>query len=167
VSTRKISPLNAAIQKLASTYWGARIFSRLLHHLDRGALRLTGNRRTLSSTLSGLEVGILTTTGARSGLLRSLPLLLIRLAEAPDAVGLVASSWGQKHIPGWYYNLKANPCASLSIGGKELPYRAREAEGEEYQRYWQAAEDTYIGFPAYKRRAAHRRIPIMVLEKER
>jgi deazaflavin-dependent oxidoreductase (nitroreductase family) len=164
VSTRKISPLNAAIQKFASTYWGARLFSRLLHHLDRAALRLTANRRTLSGALSGLEVGILTTTGARTGELRSLPLLLIRLPEAPAAVGLIATNWGQKHAPGWYYNLKANPCAALSIAGKERPYRARQAQGEEYQQYWQAAAASYPGFPLYKVRAAHRPIHILVLE---
>lgn len=38
-----------------------------------------------------------------------------------------------------------------------------EAAGEEYERFWQYAENTYIGFPLYKQRAGPRHIPIMVM----
>lgn len=63
----------------------------------------------------------------------------------------------------WYYNQKANPQAVCSIRGKSGSYQAHEAQGEEYERFWQAAPNIYLGYPLYKQRISGRRIPIMVL----
>ena len=43
-------------------------------------------------------------------------------------------------------------------------FHAREVSGEEKQRYWAIAEQFWPHFPEYRRRAAGRDIPIMVLE---
>jgi hypothetical protein len=59
--------------------------------------------------------------------------------------------------------LKANPRAICAIGGKVGEYMAHEASGEEYERFWQCALDTYIGYPNYKQRVDERHIPIMVM----
>ncbi|MHC4230468.1 MAG: nitroreductase/quinone reductase family protein, partial [Planctomycetota bacterium] len=66
------------MQKFASSRFGAWYFSRTQHYFDRGFLKLTNGRVTMTSILSGLPVAMLTTTGAKSGLSRTLPLLCIR-----------------------------------------------------------------------------------------
>ena len=59
----------------AATRVGAWLFVRVLHRVDRLAFRLSRGRRTVTSVLSGLPVVMLTTTGARSGLARTVPVL--------------------------------------------------------------------------------------------
>ena len=81
-----------------------------------------------------------------------------------EKVALIASSFGRKHNPGWYYNLKAHPECDVSYNGHVKKYVAREITGEEYERYWQLANSFYAGYEKYKQRAAHRHIPIMLLE---
>jgi len=160
---RRYSLFNSLIQKFASSRPGAWFFARTLHHFDRVFLKLSGGRTTMTSILAGLPVVILTTVGAKSKLPRTLPLLCIRDERSPDTFAIVASNWGQHHYPAWYYNLKANPRATCSVRGQAGEYVAHEAAGEEYEKFWDCAEDTHVGYPLYKQRATHRRIPIMVM----
>jgi len=158
------TPLHAFVKKFASTKPGAWFGAQVLHHCDRLFLKLPGRRRTLTGIISGLPVVTLTTTGAKSGLPRTVPLLCIRDPEAPKRFALVASNWGQRHYPAWYHNLKATPQASGNIQGEVVQYNAHEAEGDEYQRFWELAQATYPGFPNYKKRIGDQRhIPIMVM----
>jgi len=136
--TRKsYSPLHALMQKIASSRPGAWFYSGTLHHCDRIFLKLTGGRSTMTGLVGGLPVVILTTTGAKSGLPRTLPLLCIRDEQDPTIFALIASNWGRAHYPAWYFNLNANPHATCSIRGQIGEYRAHEASGEEYERFWQ------------------------------
>lgn len=153
------------IQKLAASAPGSWLLSRLLHHLDPLVYRWSARRFTLTGLLSGVPVMLVTTRGAKSGRPRTLPLVPVRLAEPPGAFALVASSWGQARHPDWYYNLKAHPHATCMVAGRQAHYQAREAEGDEYDRCWQAALNTYFGFSRYQARAG-RRIPILVLTPE-
>ena len=150
-------------QKIASTQPGSWFFARTLHHFDRAGLSITGGRTTLSTLLAGFPEAMVTTLGAKSGLPRTLPLVYIRDDTDPRSFALIASNFGQPHNPAWYYNLKAHPTATCTLDGQTSEYVAREATGEEYARFWQAAVDTYFGYALYKRRANHRHIPIMVV----
>ena len=166
MTDQKKSLYQTAIQKMASLRPVSWFFARTLHHLDWIMLKLSGKRATLTSLLTGLPVVVVTTTGAKSGLPRTLPLLCIRTPEQPEQFALIASNFGQRHNTGWYFNLKKNPRADCLIQGQTRMYTAHEASEEEYEKYWQRAQATYIGFPLYKQRAGKRRIPIMVLEPE-
>lgn len=134
--------------------------SHFIHYLDRLSLQLSKGRFSLSGYLAGWPVINVTTTGAKSGLPRALPLIGIPDSEK---IVLIASNFGRPHHPGWYYNLKANPEARLSFRGQSGKYFAREATEVERQHYWQMATQVYIGFPLYQQRAGARRIPIMIL----
>src|SRR5947209_1572003 len=79
-------------------------------HLDRPIHRLTRGRHTMGSLLSGLPVVMLTTTGARSGKPRTVPILGI---PVQGGVAVIASNWGQQHHPSWYHNLRAHPEAQV------------------------------------------------------
>jgi deazaflavin-dependent oxidoreductase (nitroreductase family) len=160
---KQYSLLHRLNQRFGASAAGSWIYSRTLHRLDRGWLKVSGGRMTLTSLLAGLPVAILTTTGAKSGEKRTYPLLFVRDEADANKLAVVASNYGKPNNPSWYYNMKANPRVTCDIRGEVGEYIAREAEGEEYDAFWQSAVDMYIGYPGYKRRASNRHIPIMVL----
>jgi deazaflavin-dependent oxidoreductase (nitroreductase family) len=166
MAKRRYSLFQSFAQKIASSRPGAWFLSRSLHQLDGIFLKLSHQRMTLTSILTGIPVVVLTTIGAKSRLPRTLPLLCIRDTDDPNVLAIIASNWGQHHHPAWYFNLKANPRATCSISGHLGMYIAHEAYGEEYERFWRCASETYIGFPLYKQRAGERSIPIMILTPE-
>jgi deazaflavin-dependent oxidoreductase (nitroreductase family) len=137
-----------------------KVFSLFLARIDRPFLRFTSGRFSPSSFISGWPIVMLTTIGAKSGQVRTTPLIGIPDVEK---IILVASNFGQKQFPAWWYNLRRNPQASLTYQGVTRPFKAHEATVEEYEKYWQLAIATYPGYSAYKERAG-RKIPILVLE---
>ena len=152
------------IQKLLHRFFMLRpvteFFASRVHHLDRMLLQLTRGRFAAAEML-GWNVIQLTTIGARTNAPRTLPLLGM---FAGENIALVASSFGRAHNPGWYHNLKAHPECKVHFRGRRGTYIAREAAGEEYERYWRLALSFYAGYEKYRQRAGHRHIPVMVLE---
>lgn len=138
------------------------IFARTQHHLDGWIFRLSKGRQTASTALSGIPVVMLTTTGARSGEQRTMP--VVGLPDGDDLV-VIASNFGKPHHPAWYHNLRAHPLATVTTEGATQQMRAREVGGEERERLWRMAVEVHPGWKLYERRAtsARRRIPILVL----
>ncbi|MBL4783519.1 MAG: nitroreductase family deazaflavin-dependent oxidoreductase [Porticoccaceae bacterium] len=161
---KKLSAFHQFMHKIASSSAGAWFMARTQHHLDRIVFKLSGGRTTMAAILTGLSVVVLSAKGAKSGVVRAIPLLCIEDEAEPGIFAIVASNFGQGHNPAWYYNLKANPQASCNLRGLRQDYIATEAEGDEYQRYWGYALDTYMGFPHYKSRVGGRHIPIFVMK---
>jgi F420H(2)-dependent quinone reductase len=154
------------MQQLASIRLGAWCFSKIQRQLDVMVLKLTG-KYTATSILAGLPLVILQVQGAKTGKLRTVPLLCIGDDGRGDQFAVVASNWGQAHYPAWYRNLKANPEPLGTIKGASRAYLAQEAEGAEYDSYWQLAQQTYLGFSKYHSRiAGERPNPIMVLRAQ-
>ncbi len=150
------------VYRLMSTRPAARLAAKVLPGVDRTTLRLSGGRFTLTSALIHVPIVMLTTTGAKSGLPRTVPLLAF---PDGDKVVVIASSFGNTKHPAWYLNLRANPQATLAFHGRPArPYIAREASGAERAVYWQRAARAYPGYNAYKERTEGREIPVMVLE---
>ncbi len=131
-----------------------------VHHIDEAIWKLTQGKFTLSATL-GWNIIQLTTKGAKTNQPRTIPLVGVFDCEK---IALIASSFGRKHNPGWYYNLKAHPECEVQFTGRSGRYIAREASGQEYDRYWQMAVSLYEGYDRYKQRATQRHIPVMILE---
>jgi deazaflavin-dependent oxidoreductase (nitroreductase family) len=102
-------------------------------------LKMSSGRVNLTTIVTGLPLVVLTTTGAKSGLPRTLPVLCIRDKDDPNRLAIIASNWGQHHHQAWYFNFKAEPCATCSIDGQVRTYISHEASGEEYERFWQRA----------------------------
>ncbi len=152
------------VHRLAASRPGAWFFAPLLHHMDALALRLSRGRASVSGLLAGVPTVVLTSTGAKSGKARTLTLLRVDDPDRPDVFGVIASNWGRAPHPGWYYNLRADPRAVCTIDGRTANYRAHEAGGAEYDRFWNAALALYGGYREYKQRIRTRVIPIMVLE---
>ena len=111
--------------------------------------------------LTGLPVVVVTTTGAKSGKPRTIP-----LAGIPDGekIILVPTHFGQHTYPAWYYNLRANPRAELQQNGFPKAYLARTASQDEWGDYWKLAVHYYPGYQSYLERSGDREIPLFVLE---
>ena len=150
-----------ALRRFAASPPGSWLFARVLHHVDRPVYRLTRGRHTFASLVSGLPVVMLTTTGARSGLPRSVPVLGL---PTPGGVAVIASNFGQRHHPAWYHNLRAKLEGQVAIDGARHRFRAHEAAGEERARIWQQGLQVYPGWSQYERRASNREICVFVLE---
>ena len=138
------------------------VYSKTLHHFDSTVLRMSGGQATLTSVLTGLPIVTLTAKGVKSGQPRSVPLIGI---PDGDKVVLIATNWGQKSYPSWYFNLRACPEATVTLKGETRILIAREADPAERERYWPLAVKYYPGYDRYKERIGDsRKIPIMVLE---
>jgi deazaflavin-dependent oxidoreductase (nitroreductase family) len=148
------------MRRFAASDPGSWLFARVMHHIDRPVYKLTGGRHTFASLASGLPVVMLTTTGVRSGVQRTVPVLGL---PTPDGLAVIASNYGQTHHPAWYHNLRASPEGQVTVDGLTRPFRATEAEGEMRARIWQEGLKIYPGWSQYERRAANRQIAVFVL----
>jgi deazaflavin-dependent oxidoreductase (nitroreductase family) len=157
----RANAIQRAMRRLAASGPGSWFFARVLHRVDRPVFRLTRGRATVGSLVSGLPVVMLTTTGARTGRPRTVPLLGLPTA---DGLAVIGSNWGREGAPAWDRNLRADPEASIAIGREHRRVRAVEAEGERRERIWRAGLVMYPGWSQYERRAAGRRFRIYVLE---
>ncbi len=149
--------------RVASSRLGSLILARTLHHVDRPLLRWSGGRYSLLAAVSGLPAVTLTTTGAKSGQARSVPLVGFTIGE--DVV-LIASNYGRASHPAWYHNLRAHPEATLALRGRVGRYIAREVTPQEREVYWQRAVNLYPGYAAYAERTGGRRIAVFVLHPQ-
>lgn len=114
----------------------------------------------IGARLDGLDVLLLTTTGAKSGIQRCIPLPYFRDG---DRILLVASFGGNRKNPAWIANITANPEVQVQLKAKQWTARARISNGAERERLW--AGITYE-FPRYAKYQAktERPIPVVVLE---
>ncbi|OBK14480.1 nitroreductase family deazaflavin-dependent oxidoreductase [Mycobacterium asiaticum] len=81
----------------------------------------------------GLPLCLLTTTGRKSGLSRTTPLIF--MADG-DRVVLVASQGGLPAHPMWLLNIRADSDVRLQIRGESRAMRARVADDEERTQLW-------------------------------
>jgi len=137
------------------------LYARTLHLIDRAVFRITRGRATFTSWLADLPVAWLTTTGAKSGVQRTSPVLAIPGEDGKLVV--IASNYGQRNNPSWYHNLRANPRATILFDGVRRDMTARELDGEERNRWYERGIEIYPGWVQYRKRAAHRRIPVIEL----
>jgi deazaflavin-dependent oxidoreductase (nitroreductase family) len=125
--------------------------------IHRAVYERSGGR--LGARLAGLEMVLLTTTGRKSGLPRTLPLACFR--DGDDWI-VVASNDGQDHHPAWWHNLRADPRARARLGREVRDVVAHEAEGAERERLWPWLEQQNPAYARYARKT-ERRIPVVVL----
>lgn len=157
----RANAVQRALRRLAASGPGAWLFARVLFRIDRPVYRLTRGRHTFASLLSGIPVVMITTIGARSRRPRTVPVLGL---PTPDGIAVIASNFGQRRHPGWYFNLRANPEGLVAVGGQSRRFRAVEAEGERRRQIWAEGLRVYPGWSQYEIRAANRRIAVFVLE---
>jgi F420H(2)-dependent quinone reductase len=116
-----------------------------------------------SALRRGVPVCLLTTTGRKSGLPRTVPLL--HMADGEDAV-LVASQGGLPTNPQWYYNVLAEPAVTVQIGRRTRAMRARVADAGERAVLWPRLVRLYADYENYQS-WTDREIPVVICEPVR
>jgi deazaflavin-dependent oxidoreductase (nitroreductase family) len=103
---------------------------------------------------------LITTTGARTGKLRTNPLVYL-----PDGkrVVIFASKAGAPTNPDWFYNLRANPLVTVEVGAEKYEARAIILEGEERDRLYAQQVKRFSAFGDYEAKTT-RKIPVIALE---
>lgn len=160
ISYAQADPTRRAVRWFAATRPGDWLFANVLRRLDGPVYRLTSGRHTAANLLSGLPVVQLTTTGARTGLLRTVPVLGI---PTPDGTAVFASNFGRSRQPGWYHNLRVHPAATVTVRGRSTRVRAVEAGGALRDRLWRNGLEVFPGWSAYQSRAGGRDIAVFLL----
>jgi deazaflavin-dependent oxidoreductase (nitroreductase family) len=130
----------------------------ILRNLQTFLLRSTGG--VIGNKTFGCDTFLLTTTGAKSGRLRTAPLLYIR--EGANYV-IVASNGGSPKHPAWWINLQKNPAATIQTGREVTKVRARKANADEKARLWPRLTKFYEGYAVYQS-VTKREIPVVILE---
>jgi deazaflavin-dependent oxidoreductase (nitroreductase family) len=153
--------LQRLMRRFASSGIGSWLFAKTAHHIDRPVFKLSKGRRTFGSMITGLPIVMVTTTGAKTGKLRTVPVLGL---PTDGGIAVIASNFGQHNNPGWYYNLRKDPDGELSVNGERRAFRAVEATGERRAQIWQTGLRVYPGWTQYEKRASHRDITVFVLE---
>jgi deazaflavin-dependent oxidoreductase (nitroreductase family) len=144
-------------ERFAMSSLGYQYVLRLAPHIDK--LVIPRTKGHLSSV--GLDrVGLVTSTGAKSGQPRTHPLTLI-----DDSDGLVAigSNYGRPKHPAWSANLLAHPECTVEFRGPPARYRAELLTGDARVGAWTTTIDFYAGYESYRARCAPREIRLFRL----
>lgn len=123
---------------------------RRLYQLTNGAL---GHRSFLGPIL------LLTTTGRRSGLRRTTPLLYM---PDGDERWVVASNAGRPNTPSWLANLEACPEAEIQARQHKVPVAATVLRGADRQEIWPRLTRFYAGW-SYYQQLTDRELPAIKL----
>lgn len=155
---REGSRFGVAAASFAATPAGSKLL-RTLTRLDRRLLAKSRGRFTVLGPF-GAPTMLLTTTGSKSRLPRTSPLLYVR---EPGRLYVVGSNFGQARHPAWSGNLLADAHATVTIGGKDVPVVATLLTGAERDRVWLLFVDLATTYDAYRRRT-DRDIRVFALE---
>jgi deazaflavin-dependent oxidoreductase (nitroreductase family) len=123
------------------------------------AFRLSRGRAA-AQVPGGAPICLVTTTGRRTGRRRTVPLLYLPYRD--DQIVVVASYGGMSAHPAWYLNLRANPRATVEVGGERFEMATRLATAAERSELWPTLAAVYPRFEAYQRRTT-RVIEVLIL----
>jgi deazaflavin-dependent oxidoreductase (nitroreductase family) len=141
--------------RFVRAFFGPRVFT----YLDRWVIRATGGRWTAAGPPVFPTLN-LTTTGARSGQPRTVPLIY---APEGTAMVVVATNWGRERHPAWSTNLLRHPEATVQTKAGRIRVRARLATETERQAMWPRLLHTMPMWEDY-RRSLDRDVRVFVLE---
>ena len=110
---------------------------------------------------TGMPCIIVTHTGNKSGAIRKIPLMRVKVG---DAYVLVGSMGGQPKNPVWVYNLRANPDVEIRDATEVFKMLVREVSDEaERERLWVASAEAYPPYNDYQAKTS-RKIPVFLAE---
>jgi deazaflavin-dependent oxidoreductase (nitroreductase family) len=154
---RRLRLGEALLERFAASRAGYWYLLHVAPHIDRVVIPRTNGRL---SSAGRDKVGLLTTTGAKSGQPRTQPITLI---DDGDGLLAIGSNYGRAQHPGWSANLLAHPACTVEFRGPPTAHRATLLTGEERARIWTTVTDFYVGYELYRQRCAPREIRVFRL----
>jgi len=110
----------------------------------------------------GDKLLLLTTRGAKSGQVRTTPVVYHRDG---DRYVIAGSKSGAPSHPAWYHNLVKHREAEVEVGSEKFKVRATPiAKGPERDRLYEAHGNNFAAFRDYPKKTK-RVIPVVVLER--
>ena len=131
--------------------------AKAITFIHESLYRLTGG--WLGGRVAGMPVLLLTTTGRKTGQLRTTPLTYF---ELDGNVVIIASNGGDDRHPQWYQNIVKTPAVTIERGRGKERLTARTASADEKIMWWPLISSTYSGYAGYQRRTT-RDIPVVAL----
>ena len=119
------------------------------------------NAGKVGGPFAGATLLLLHTTGAKSGQQRINPVACL---TDGDRLVIIASKGGAPTNPDWYYNLVANPLATVEVGTEKFSVQATIAQGPERTRLYDQMVAMMPGFAEYQRKTT-RTIPVVILTR--
>jgi F420H(2)-dependent quinone reductase len=116
---------------------------------------------TEAGDMIGRPVIVLTSVGAKTGLLRKTALMRV---EHNGEYAVLGSLGGGPKNPVWVYNLRQEPHVELQDGDQKHDYDAHEATGDERALWWERAVAAFPNYAAYAKKTT-RLIPLFVLTR--
>lgn len=119
------------------------------------------NEGKVGGPFQGATLLLLKSTGAKTREVRTNP---VAYTKDGELLVIIASKGGAPTNPDWYYNLVANPDATVELGTEEFPVRASVPDRAERDRLFDQMSARMPGFADYQRKTK-RLIPVVVLER--
>ncbi|KUL52841.1 nitroreductase/quinone reductase family protein [Streptomyces sp. NRRL S-1521] len=119
------------------------------------------NGGKVGGPFEGVELLLLTTTGAKSGKEHTTPLGFVRDG---DLLLIVGSDLGAPRHPDWYHNVLAHPSVRVELGAEEFQAVAVPAEGERRDLLFERVVAAEPGYADYQERTT-RLLPVVALER--
>ena len=166
VTLRRESPIRgrrlrldeALMERALMSPAGYRFLLHAAPRIDKVVIPRTHGRL---SSIGIDKVGLVTTTGAKSGLPRTQPLTLI---DDSDGLLAIGSNYGRPPHPAWSTNMLAHPECTVEFKGPPAHYRADLLTGDARASAWATATDFYAGYERYRASCAPREIRLFRLK---
>ena len=133
-----------------------------MHAFNQGVIdeyRATGGEVT--GTFAGAPLLLLTTTGAKTGTARTVPVVFGRDG---DEIFVIASKAGAPTNPAWYHNLLAHPRVTVELGTETFEATAEVADPGLRDRLYAQQAAVMPGFAEYEEKT-DRVIPVVLLRR--
>jgi deazaflavin-dependent oxidoreductase (nitroreductase family) len=147
----------ALVERALMSPAGYRFLLHVAPRIDKVVIPRTHGRL---SSAGFNKIGLVTTTGAKSGSPRTQPLVLI---DDGDGLLAIGSNYGRPPHPGWSANLLAHPECTVEFNGPPAQYRAELLDGDARVAAWATANDFYAGYDRYRVSCAPREIRVFRL----
>ena len=113
----------------------------------------------IGGKMGKVSVLLLTTTGRKTGKQRTLPMVYIMDSSA---YVITASAGGAEKHPGWFFNIRSNPQATIQVKDKPIKVTAEIAGPEKKPELWARLVEVAPNFAGYQKRTS-REIPMVIL----
>jgi deazaflavin-dependent oxidoreductase (nitroreductase family) len=130
---------------------------------DKVIEEFRANEGKVGGPFEGAPVLLLTSTGAKSGQRRTTPVVY---QQDGERMVIFASKAGAPENPAWYHNLRANPTATVEVGGDTLEVEAIVTAGDERERLFRRQTELMPQFAEYEQKTT-RQIPVVALQPKR